>query len=568
MTAADTTEPGTTALGLPSPDPFPGYLPVRSTALPDDLLGVFRPGDELLRWHLDFHYPLGIVPLGHEILAMVYRGSQEAADALPVPTGRGLVGRLVGPHVYTAGRGVADQTSVAQRAAASAADIATYPDRFAAEWAAEAAGLAAAHARLDARIADARDLRALGPVFAQAGELCARSWRTHFDVMYRLLAVMASFRTVCTALGLADDDVSSLLGSGDTSVQRTDRWLWELGRAAVTAGLRPAFAAQTGPALLATLEGTAPGRAWLVSFRELVDTVGTRGDAVADVAGPSWVEAPERPLGLVRLLLEGGADPTAVAEDQQRLREERCELLRARLAPRQRATFDRSYAWACRANFAWWNEEHNTHIDLRAHLPIRSIGRAVATAAGGHPDDGLMLYAGEVRDLTAGDVTWPELAGLVVARRRYIASWRPRRLALPRAVGPVPDHPDPLMTEIIGTDQPAARSFPALLRGLPVSPGRARGRVRLVGDVSQLDRVEPGDVLVCEATSPSWTPVFPSLAACLCDSGGALTHAAIICREYGLPCVCALGVAMQTLHDGDVVEVDGGTGTVTVLRRA
>jgi pyruvate,water dikinase len=89
-----------------------------------------------------------------------------------------------------------------------------------------------------------------------------------------------------------------------------------------------------------------------------------------------------------------------------------------------------------------------------------------------------------------------------------------------------------------------------------------------VSDVGQLDRLAPGDVLVCEATSPSWTPVFPRLAACLCDSGGPLTHAAIVCREYGVPCVCALGVAMQTLQDGDLVEVDGRAGTVTVLRRA
>ena len=125
------------------------------------------------------------------------------------------------------------------------------------------------------------------------------------------------------------------------------------------------------------------------------------------------------------------------------------------------------------------------------------------------------------------------------------------------------------MAEIIGIDYDVARSFePAMLRGMPVSAGVARGPVRVVCDAGGLDSVLPGDVLVCEATSPSWTPVFPRLAACLCDSGGALTHAAIICREYGLPCVCALGVAMATLHDGDLVEVDGRAGTVTVLRPA
>lgn len=123
------------------------------------------------------------------------------------------------------------------------------------------------------------------------------------------------------------------------------------------------------------------------------------------------------------------------------------------------------------------------------------------------------------------------------------------------------------MVEIIGVEHVVSgASTPTLLRGLAVSPGKVRGTVRQVTDVSQLDRARPGDVMVCEATSPSWTPVFSRLGACLCDSGGVLTHAAIISREYGVPCVCALGVAMQVLRDGDLVEVDGSAGTVTVLR--
>jgi pyruvate,water dikinase len=238
------------------------------------------------------------------------------------------------------------------------------------------------------------------------------------------------------------------------------------------------------------------------------------------------------------------------------------------MSPRNRGAFDRSYAWCRRANFPWWNEEHNTHIDLRAHLPVRAIGRSVAVACGGAAQDGVMLYAGEIRALCARDIGWPDVVDLVVERREHLATWQQRRSALPRALGTPAAEVDPLMAEIIGTDSPVPAGAPALLHGIPASPGVARGPVRLVAYASQLDRVVPGDVLVCEATSPSWTPVFPRLAACLCDVGGALTHAAIVCREYGIPSVCGLGVAMQTLRDGDLVEVDGLAGTVTVLRRA
>jgi pyruvate,water dikinase len=123
------------------------------------------------------------------------------------------------------------------------------------------------------------------------------------------------------------------------------------------------------------------------------------------------------------------------------------------------------------------------------------------------------------------------------------------------------------MCHIIGTAPRTAGSRAGLtLSGRPASAGVARGTARIVVTPEDLHRLEPGDVLVCEATSPSWTPAFVTLAACVCDSGGTLTHAAIICREYGLPCVCAVGVATRTIRDGDLVEVDGGAGTVTVLR--
>ena len=80
--------------------------------------------------------------------------------------------------------------------------------------------------------------------------------------------------------------------------------------------------------------------------------------------------------------------------------------------------------------------------------------------------------------------------------------------------------------------------------------------------------IEPGEVLVCEATSPNWTPAFAKIAACVCDGGGTLSHAAIVGREYGVPTVTAVGLATMVISDGDEVEVDGTTGRVTVLKQA
>ncbi|WP_086828568.1 PEP/pyruvate-binding domain-containing protein [Allokutzneria sp. NRRL B-24872] len=114
----------------------------------------------------------------------------------------------------------------------------------------------------------------------------------------------------------------------------------------------------------------------------------------------------------------------------------------------------------------------------------------------------------------------------------------------------------------------AAQGNPGSGDGLPLSgvagsPGSYTGRVRVVLDESELGRIEPGDVLVCPVTAPVWSVVFPSIGALVTDVGGMLAHGAIIAREYRVPAVLGTGVGTSVLRDGDLVTVDGTTGTVT-----
>jgi pyruvate,water dikinase len=101
--------------------------------------------------------------------------------------------------------------------------------------------------------------------------------------------------------------------------------------------------------------------------------------------------------------------------------------------------------------------------------------------------------------------------------------------------------------------------------GIPASPGRYEGAVRVVADERGFDRVEPGDVLVCIATSPAWSVLFPMIGALVTDAGGILSHQAIIAREHGIPAVVATGNATELLRDGQRVLVDGDGGRVQVL---
>jgi pyruvate,water dikinase len=79
---------------------------------------------------------------------------------------------------------------------------------------------------------------------------------------------------------------------------------------------------------------------------------------------------------------------------------------------------------------------------------------------------------------------------------------------------------------------------------------------------AEFDRLRAGDVLVCPVTSPVWSVLFPSIGALVTDTGGILSHPAIIAREYGVPAVVATGNGTAVLHDGQLVTVDGTAGVV------
>ena len=103
-----------------------------------------------------------------------------------------------------------------------------------------------------------------------------------------------------------------------------------------------------------------------------------------------------------------------------------------------------------------------------------------------------------------------------------------------------------------------------VLDGIAASPGRYTGPVRVIMDESSFDRLRSGDVMVCPITSPVWSVLFPSVGALVTDTGGVLSHPAIIAREYRVPAVVATGNATALLRDDQIVTVDGTAGRIEV----
>ncbi|BCJ77152.1 hypothetical protein CS0771_66960 [Catellatospora sp. IY07-71] len=150
------------------------------------------------------------------------------------------------------------------------------------------------------------------------------------------------------------------------------------------------------------------------------------------------------------------------------------------------------------------------------------------------------------------DVEWAVRDG-----RFWLLQSRPITTPPVSATGSAPDAGLPAAPE-----RPDLESL--LVVGVASSPGQARGPARLVRSVDEFSRVRPGDVLVCRTTDPAWTPLFRLAAAVVTETGGLLSHAAIVAREFRIPAVVGAAGALSRLIDGAYVVVDGALGTVTL----
>ena len=111
----------------------------------------------------------------------------------------------------------------------------------------------------------------------------------------------------------------------------------------------------------------------------------------------------------------------------------------------------------------------------------------------------------------------------------------------------------------------AAAEAGSVLTGAAGCAGAARGRARVVLDPSDPAGMEPGDILVAPLTDPAWTPLFLLAATVVVNVGALMSHAVIVSRELGIPCVVAVDDATDRIPDGALIEVDGTAGTVTIL---
>jgi phosphohistidine swiveling domain-containing protein len=309
-----------------------------------------------------------------------------------------------------------------------------------------------------------------------------------------------------------------------------------------------------------------------------------------DISEPTLAEQPWTVLRLLVDQVASGLDPQAEAAESARRRlavvEEARSALRERADPQLVERFEHLLH---RAERAQQTRDDKAFLVASARGAVRALAldhgaRLVLQGVLEQVEDVFHLERAELAPALRGEFVPTDLAE---RRGRYawaVAHPGPRRYgeqpAAPAAQstteGPpawLQQLPPPMrhvMTVLLwiygNANATEATGRDADLVGVAGAPGRYTGPVRVILGEDGFDRLRQGDVLVCPETTPQWSVLFPKVGALVTDSGGLLSHPAIIAREFRIPAVIATGVGTAQLRDGQIVTVDGDAGTVDVVQ--
>jgi phosphohistidine swiveling domain-containing protein len=404
-----------------------------------------------------------------------------------------------------------------------------------------------------------------------------RLWEIHFIIALPMGASMSIFEEFYRDLFGSDGafDAYRLLQGLDNKTVQSGRELWRLSRRALEMPeVRKVLEEKAAADVVPALEGSTQGREFLALLDAYLKEYGHRGD-LWGISFPTWAEDPTPAIKMLKdymTQLGGGPD-----EELASLATEREQLLaetRERLEGYPQAVRDEfEFLLKVAQESVVLSEDHGFWIDFNATARVRRVilefGRRFAEASViQRPDDVLHLNLDEIRE-TARRLPDLDRWDLVSRRKaeleRFAEAQPPPTLGTPPP-GPPPDNPiNRAMGKFFG-GPPQPPDEAGVLRGNPGSPGVVRGRARVLRSLSEGNNgLEEGDILVAETTAPPWTPLFATVAAVVTDTGGILSHSAVVAREYRIPAVVGATMATATIRDGQTVEVDGDAGIVRVL---
>ncbi|MEC7174660.1 MAG: PEP-utilizing enzyme [Actinomycetota bacterium] len=407
--------------------------------------------------------------------------------------------------------------------------------------------------RLNDHKARTIDLRASRPDFSSMSDLelweyaealfpfHRELFQEHIFVTTLTTVPVGVIQTVATAVGRPDLIMPLIAGVGQVDSAEPSYAMWELSR------LDP------------TSDEFASG------FEQFRLDFGSRGPNEWEARSPTWDTHPNIALAAIDRMRLAGEDADPRAHQQQRASEraEAAETLLS-IVEADPATHGQLAA-AIAASGAWLparerTKTNNIRLIQEVRVPLRELGRRFVERQVFDEIEDFGLVLNEEMEEVFGPT--PEgLTERVRERRSTHSQLAEREPEFVFADSPSDPSSWPKRDDVEVEPLAAGDS----IQGLPGCPGVSEGVARVVLDSSDPTALGPGDVRVAPSTDPSWTPLFVPAGGVVVDVGAALSHAIIVSRELGIPCVVSATNATRRIRDGARVRVDGNTGAVTVL---
>jgi pyruvate,water dikinase len=366
-----------------------------------------------------------------------------------------------------------------------------------------------------------------------------------------------------------------LMQGYETKSVETSKGLWRLSRIVKSSSmLNTVFQGGDPKDILTALEDFGEGRAFLAELRSFLDDYGWRSDGIYEIGDATWREDLSIPLNTIQgyLGLSEDNNPEFTLSRASRRREELAAKARTRLAgdPAKLQRFDELME-AAKHNLRV-TEDHSFWIDQMGTAAFRrfclDLGtRLVERGVLAQPDEVFLLRKDELRQALRGG---GDMNATVSQRRSEMESWA--RVVPPFHLGhSTPHNDDPffvaMVDKMLGLLPVEPSSDPNVITGVAASPGTVQGTAKVVRSLNEASKLQHGDIMVCEMTMPTWVPLFATVKAVVADSGGILSHCAIVAREFHLPAVVGTRVGTEAIKDGMTITVDGNKGLVRIESR-
>jgi len=437
--------------------------------------------------------------------------------------------------------------------------------------------------------------------FTKLVDLMFKGWQYHFEYLNLTYLAYLMFADVSRKLfpGISESAIGKMVAGAYVSMFRPEEELCRLSRLATS--LRGVSAIlktdKTAKEKMKEMEKTPDGRQWLDEFEKAKDPwfSVSCGSGWFHHEG-SWITNLDIPFSYIKSYVERLEKGEKIERSLDQIDKERdrivAEYLQLIKSDEDKKAFDDAYNTV--RTIYRYAEDHLFWVEHWFHTiwfdKIRAFGKLlVKRGMLSEVDDIFMFTRYEIPELLTECATGWALGVNIPLRGDYYkakAEKRKKILEAARnwnqtpALGIPPEEVAEPFTVMLwgvttdrvkewlkGVEAPEAGDV-SEIKGFAASAGVAEGPARVLKLLKDIVDLQPGEVLVCPSTNPSWAPVFTKIKATVTDIGGLTSHAAIVCREYGVPSVTGTGLSTSVIKTGDTIRVDGDQGVVTILKRA